>query len=211
MLKVLIVDDHALLRSGVIKILEEHYNDIKFGEASCASETFEIIIKQKWDIIILDINMPGRNGLEVIKELKRMNHNLPILILSMYHEDEFALRVFKDGADGYLMKDSVPEKLVNAIDQILDGKKYISPEAAELLTRDFENVSKKNPIESLSDREFEVMSLIASGKTVSQIAEELSLSVKTISTYRTHILEKLKLKNNAEIMRYVIDNKVGSE
>ncbi len=211
MLKVLIVDDHALLRSGVIKILEEHYNDIKFGEASCASETFEIIKKQKWDIIILDINMPGRNGLEVIKELKRMNHNLPILILSMYHEDEFALRVFKDGADGYLMKDSVPEKLVNAIDQILDGKKYISPEAVELLTRDFENVSKKNPIESLSDREFEVMSLIASGKTVSQIAEELSLSVKTISTYRTHILEKLKLKNNAEIMRYVIDNKVGSE
>ncbi len=211
MLKVLIVDDHALLRSGVIKILEEHYNDIKFGEASCASETFEIIKKQKWDIIILDINMPGRNGLEVIKECKRMNHNLPILILSMYHEDEFALRVFKDGADGYLMKDSVPEKLVNAIDQILDGKKYISPEAVELLTRDFENVSKKNPIESLSDREFEVMSLIASGKTVSQIAEELSLSVKTISTYRTHILEKLKLKNNAEIMRYVIDNKVGSE
>lgn len=218
MLRVLIADDHALLRNGIVKILREHFYDIIFSEANNTKEIFNILskidsdifdsdTKQAFDFFIIDINMPGRNGLEAIKDLRKWNPNIPILVLSMYPEDEFALRAFKAGASGYLMKDTAPENLIIAVEKIMNGKMFITPTVAELLANEVQNSKNKKHHNKITDRELEVMLLIAEGKSVSQIAAELSLSVKTISTYRTHILQKLNLKNNAEIMRHVIDKK----
>ncbi|MCH7732546.1 MAG: response regulator transcription factor [Candidatus Marinimicrobia bacterium] len=204
MKNILIVDDHVLLRRGLIKIIDEHFNDVTYGEAGTAAEALEIAGKQKWDIVLLDINLPGRSGLETVKDLKQLDPELPILVISMYPEDQFAIRVIKAGASGYLTKDSAPENLVTALDRVLAGQQYITPSVADLLTKELRSDPRKEPYELLSDREFQVFLLIASGKTVSQIAEELSLSVKTISTYRMHILEKLNMKNNAQLIIYAV-------
>lgn len=206
MLRVLIVDDHAVVRDGVKNALEEKARTNSFGEASTPSEALELARKQDWDIVVLDLGLGGRSGLEVLKELKQIHPKLPVLILSMHSEEQYARRAFKAGAAGYITKDSPRLELVKAINKVAEGGKYISPALAEKLVFDLERGTDRPPHETLSDREFEVMSLIASGKTVGEIAELLSLSDKTISTYRARILEKMGMKTNAEIIHYAIQN-----
>jgi DNA-binding NarL/FixJ family response regulator len=205
-MNVLIADDHAILRKGLIEILKEAYPSLRHYEASNGNETLNIARKYHLDLILLDISMPGRSGLETLKQIKSEGIQTPILILSVQPEDQYAVRVLRAGASGYLNKDSAPEKLLTAIDQILLGKKYISVEVASYLAQSFSLDSNKALHETLSDREFQVLKLIASGNTVSQIAQILSLTVNTISTYRSRILEKLHLKNNAELTKYALEN-----
>jgi two-component system, NarL family, invasion response regulator UvrY len=175
------------------------------GEAANASELLEKVRSEPWDIVLLDITMPGRGGLEVLKDLKRERGKLPVLVLSMHPEDQFGLRVLKAGAAGYLTKDSAPEELVKAIRKVVSGGKYISSLLAEQLAIHLDSDGPRPPHEFLSDREYQVMCLIASGKRVGDIAKELALSVKTISTYRLRVLEKMDLKTNAELTRYAIE------
>ncbi len=206
MLRILIVDDHPIVRQGLKQILSEE-SDVKvMGEAQNSHEVLNLVQKQNWDVVILDITMPGRGGLDVLKELKQQRPKLPVLILSMHPEDQYAMRALKAGAAGYLTKESCTEELVKAIRKILNNGKYVSPSLAETLASNLEVNKSKSPHEELSDREYQVMCMIASGKTISQIAEELSLSVKTIGTYRTRILEKMKMKTNAELTHYTIKN-----
>lgn len=205
-MNVLIADDHAILRKGLIEILKEAYPSMRHYEASNGNETLNIARNYHLDLILLDISMPGRSGLETLKQIRSEGIQTPILILSVQPEDQYAVRVLRAGASGYLNKDSAPEKLLTAIDQILLGKKYISVEVASYLAQSFSNDTNKALHETLSDREFQVLKLIASGNTVSQIADILSLTVNTISTYRSRILEKLHLKNNAELTKYAIEN-----
>lgn len=205
-LSVLLADDHKIVRHGLRKILEDEFSDVTVGEASRDTEVFEQLEKQNWDIVILDISMPGKSGLEILKDIKSQKPELPVLILSMYPEEQFALRVLKSGAAGYVRKDSAPEELVDAVTEILKGKKYYSPVVMELLSESIKKGGRTEISEILSDREYEIFMLIAQGKTVSEIAEILSLSVKTVSTHRTHILEKTKLKNNADIILYAARN-----
>lgn len=205
---VLIADDHKIVRHGLKRILEDEFSEVIIGEASRDTEIAEQLEKSKWDLVILDISMPGKSGLEVLKDIKATHPQIPVLILSMYPEEQFALRVMKSGASGYIRKDSAPEKLVDAVKEILEGKKYISPTVMEILSDDVKKAGKVELSEILSDREYEIFMLIAQGKTVSEIAKILSLSVKTVSTHRTHILEKTKLKNNADIVLYAVRNKL---
>jgi len=206
MIKILIADDHPIVRQGLKQILSEEPDIEVVGEAQNSQEVLELVRKQHWDIVILDITMPGRGGLDVLKELKHERPKLPVLMLSVHPEDQYAVRALKAHASGYLTKDSAPEELVKAIRKILRGGKYISSTLAEKLAFDLETETDKPLHETLSDRESQVMLMIASGKTISQIAEELSLSVKTIGTYRTRVLEKMKMKSNAELMHYAIKN-----
>jgi two-component system, NarL family, invasion response regulator UvrY len=207
-MKVLIADDHAIVRRGLKLILSEEFSRIVFGEARNGQEVLDQVWKQDWDIVILDITMPGRSGLEVLKELKQLRPKLPVLILSMHSEDQFGMRVLKAGAAGYMTKENVPEELVKAIKKVLAGGKYISPGLAEQLAFNLEEDTGRPPHEKLSDREYQVMCMIASGRTVKEIAVELALSMKTISTYRTRILEKLKMKSSAELTHYAVKNKL---
>ncbi len=206
MIKILIADDHPIVRQGLKQILSEEPDVAMVGEAQNSQEVLELVRKQDWDIVILDIKMPGRGGLDVLKELKHERPKLPVLILSVYPEDQYAVRALKAHASGYMTKESAPEELVKAIRKIIQGGKYIGPTLAEKLAFDLETETEKPLYETLSDRESQVMCMIASGKTISQIAEELSLSVKTIGTYRTRILEKMKMKTNAELTHYAIKN-----
>jgi len=208
MLKILIADDHLIVRKGLRQILSEESDIGEVGEAQDSQEVLELVRKRDWDIVILDIKMPGRGGIDALKELKQLHPKLPVLILSMHPEDQYAVRALKAGASGYMTKESAQEELVKAIRKILQGGKYVSPTLAEKLAFDLEGKIEKPLHETLSDREYQVMLLIASGKTVSEIAEELSLSVKTIDTYRTRILEKMKMKTNAELIRCAIKNKL---
>ena len=206
MLHILLADDHTIVRKGLKQILEEGISKIFFGEASNGAETLALLKQQEWDIVILDVSMPGRSGLDLLKDLRAVRPKLPVLILSMHPEDQYALRVLKAGANGYMTKDSAPEELVNAVMKIIRGGKYLSPTMSEKLLDVFQDAKKAAGHESLSDREFEVMIAIASGKTVSQIAEKLSLSVKTVSTYRARILEKLQMSSNSELTHYAVKN-----
>jgi DNA-binding NarL/FixJ family response regulator len=208
MLKILIADDHPIVRQGLKQILSEESDMGVFGEAQNSQEVLELVQKQDWDIVILDINMPGRGGIDVLKELKHERPKLPVLMLSVHPEDQYAVRALKAHASGYMTKDSAPEELVKAIRKILRGGKYISSTLAEKLAFDLETETEKPLHETLSDREHQVLLMIASGKTVSEIAEELSLSVKTIDTYRARILEKMKMRTNAELTYYAIKNKL---
>jgi DNA-binding NarL/FixJ family response regulator len=207
-MRILLTDDHAVVRQGLKLILADHFKRAVFGEARNATEALARVWKEKWDVVVLDITMPGRNGLEVLKEIKRSRPQLPVLILSMHPEDQFAVRLFKAGASGYLTKESAGDELVGAIKKVVAGGRYISPSLAErmasYLTLDFQ----KAPHERLSDREFLILRMIASGKAVSQIARELSLSVATISTYRARMLEKMDMKNNAELTRYAVQREL---
>ena len=208
MIKILIADDHAVVRRGLKQILAEEPNMAVFGEACNAQEVLKNVREQDWDIVILDITMPDRSGLDVLKELKRERPKLPVLFLSIHPEDQYAVRVLKAGAAGYMTKESAPEELVKAIRKVLRGGKYISPSLAEKLAFDLETDSEKPLHETLSDREYQVMCMIASGKTVKEIAKKLYLSVKTISTHRARILGKMKMKTNAELTHYAVKNRL---
>lgn len=203
---VLIADDHAILRKGLIEILNNSFPDLIYFEASTGLEALQISRKEDLDFILLDISMPGRNGLETLKQMRADGINVPILILSVQPEDQYAIRVLKAGASGFLNKDSAPEELINAVRQVLNGKKYISAAIAEKLAQSIGTPFDKPLYENLSDRELQVLQSIASGKTVSEIAREISLTVNTISTYRARILDKLNLSSNAAITRYALDN-----
>jgi len=207
-MRILTVDDHAVVRNGVKQIFEGSRDTATFGEASNAQEACALVREQNWDVVVLDITLGDRSGIEVMKELKYIRPKLPVLILSMHSEAQFARRAFKAGAAGYITKDSLPDELARAITKVAKGEKYVSPGLAELLVMDLDESPDKALHERLSDREFEVMCLIASGKTVSEIADALSRSVKTISTYRARILEKMRMRTNAELTHYVIQNKL---
>ena len=203
-MRILIADDHPIFRAGLKETLAKDPEVESIGEADDGHKTLELARKKRWDVVVLDIKMPGRDGLEVLQELRRERPKLPVLILSAHPEDQLALRLLKAGAAGYLTKEKAPEVLLTAIRKVVSGGKYINESLAEKVVFAFE--SAKPLHETLSNREYQVMQMIASGKTVRVIAHELSLSVKTISTYRARILEKMKMKNNAELIHYVLSN-----
>jgi len=211
MKRLLIIDDHQVVRDGVRHILDEQHVPFEMGEADSPRIALKKLGEQDWDMVILDLALGERSGLEVLMEMKRMRPKLPVLVLSMHSELQYARRAFKGGASGYITKDCSRAELAAAINKVLNGGKYVSPKLAEELVTHMERGTDRPPHEELSDREFEVMRLIASGKTVGQIAELLSLSDKTISTYRARILEKLGMKTNAEITHYAIQNKLTFE
>jgi DNA-binding NarL/FixJ family response regulator len=189
------------------QILTDAFKRATYGEARNAQEALDLIWKQDWDVVVLDITMPGRSGLDVLREIKKSKPRLPVLVLSMHPENQFAVRVLKSGASGYMTKESAPDELVGAVKKVLAGGRYVSNALAENLAASL-SVNQKAPQEKLSDREFQVLRLIASGKMITDIARELSLSVKTISTYRSRILEKMDMKNNAELMHYAIQHRL---
>jgi two-component system, NarL family, invasion response regulator UvrY len=208
MRKILIVDDHEVLRDGVKRLFDKQRGMATFGEASTVQEALRLVREQDWDVVVLDLSLGAGSGLEVLKELKQVRPRLPVLILSMHSEEQFARRAFKAGAAGYVTKDSPRAELVRAIDKVLEGGTYVSSALAESLISDLKRGTDHLPHEALSDREFEVLRLIASGKTVSEIAGMLSLSDSTISTYRGRILEKMGMKTNAELTHYAIQKEL---
>ncbi|HOF05197.1 MAG TPA: response regulator transcription factor [Syntrophales bacterium] len=207
-IRILIADDHPIVRAGFKLVIADTQDMTVADEAANGQEVLNLIRKHDYDIVLLDISMPGRNGLEVLKDLKAEKPKLPVMILSIYPEEQYAVRALRAGASGYMTKASAPNELIAAIRKISQGGKYISASLAEKLTDYLDEDASKPLHEKLSDREYQVMLLIASGKTVSDIADELCLSVKTISTYRSHIIEKMRLKNNAEITLYAVQNKL---
>ena len=208
-MKILIVDDHAIVRRGLQQIVLDEYEDIVFGEATNGQEALDALSEQDWDVIVLDISMPGRSGLDVLKEIRKQRPSVPVLVLSVHPEDQFAVRVLRAGASGYMTKETAPEELVNAINRIVQGGRYVSSTLAEILARDLSRDLRGGvPHQQLSDREFQVLRMMAGGKTITEVARELSLSVKTVSTYRARVLEKLKLKNSAEAIRYAVDHQL---
>ena len=204
MIKVLIADDHAVVLEGLKQILSETPDIIVAAQATDGQEVLEKIRTLNLDAVVLDIGMPGRSGLDTLMHIRRERQTLPVLVLSIHPEDQYAVRVLKAGASGYLTKDSAPDQLIAAVRKVVSGGKYVSPTLAEKLAFDLEADADRPLHETLSDREYEVLCMIALGKTVKEIADKLSLSVKTISTYRARILEKMKMKNNAELTHYVI-------
>jgi len=208
MLRFLIADDHTVVRRGLKQILLEAFPSAFIEEVSDAEDLLKKVMRESWDVVISDISMPGRSGLEILQQIRLDHPKLPILILSIYPEDQYAIRVLKAGASGYLTKESAPEELVKATNQLLLGKKYITPSIAEKLASTLERDGEKMPHEYLSDREFEVMKQLASGRSVSEIAEKISLSVTTVSTYRARIMTKMNLKTNADLTLYAIEHKL---
>lgn len=206
MIKIIIADDHIIIRAGIKQLLEGAHDMVVAGEASDGQKLIQEIQKNHYDVIVIDISMPGRNGIEIIKQIRASGDKTPILALSYYPEEQFAIRVLKAGACGYMNKDVQPEELVEAIYKVARGGTYVSPAVAEKLAMNINMTQEASPHESLTDREYEVFLKIAGGMTVSEIADEMFLSVKTVSTYRARILEKLNLKNNAEITYYAIRN-----
>jgi DNA-binding NarL/FixJ family response regulator len=209
MLRVLIADDHAVVRAGLRQILEETGDIAVTGEAANGAALMELVRRDDFDLVILDISMPGRGGIEVLPRLRSERPHLPVLILSTYPEEQYAVRLIKAGAAGYLNKESAPELLVQAVRQIARGGRYIGPAVAELLANQLTGESGATAHEQLSNREYEVMRLLGAGKTVTEVAEKLSLSVKTVSTYRARLLDKLGLQSNADLIRYVIENRLA--
>jgi DNA-binding NarL/FixJ family response regulator len=208
MLRILIADDHPVFRRGLKQIVEEAPDLLVAGEAANGAEALQEARTDAYDVVLLDITMPVRNGVDVLSQLKHERPALPVLMLSMHPEEQYAVRALRAGASGYLTKESAPEELVAAIRKVSAGGKYVSASLAEHLVSVVQSVGEAPPHAALSNREYQIMCLIASGKTVSEAARELSLSVKTVSTYRARILEKLQLKNNAELMRYATQNQL---
>lgn len=202
--RVLIADDHFAIRRGVRHILETKFPNLEFGEAVNSAEALHKLKHATWDILILDIEVPGRSGFEVLKQIKLERIKTPVLVFSFHKEDQIAIRALKSGAAGYLSKDAADKELVDAIEQILAGKKYISVPVAQQLASQLDSPVDMDPHDALSDREYQTLLLIASGRTVSEISAELSLSISTISTYRARILEKMSMKTNAELTSYAI-------
>jgi two-component system, NarL family, invasion response regulator UvrY len=208
MLKILIADDHAIVRKGLKQLLLEEYPSATIGEVGDTESLIKQVITNGWDIVICDMNMPGRSGLEALIHIKQVAPDIPVLIMSMYPEDQYALRVLKAGASGYLQKESIHDDIIKAVQTVQLGKKFITPSIAEKLADAFHNNNNKQPHELLSDREFDVFKLLASGKSVSDIAGQLSLSTTTVSTYRSRILEKMGIKSNADLTRYALEKKL---
>ena len=206
--EILIAYDHEVVRKGLIQILAKSVPGISVDEAEDGQEALAKVQKARYALVLLDISMPGPGGLEVLKEIRNRRPGVPVLILSMHAEEEYAVRAFRAGASGYVTKDSAAEELVGAVRKVLAGGRYVSASLAENLARTLEPNADRLPHERLSDREYQVMRMIASGRTVKEIAEELSLSVKTISTYRSRILEKMQVRNNAELARYAVENRL---
>lgn len=207
-IKIVIADDHAIVREGLKQIVAEEKDMQVCGEAEDASSLMDLLKKEKWSIVVLDINMPGKSGLEALKDIKQLYPDLPVLILSMFSEDQYGLRAIKAGASGYLKKVSATTELVVAIRKIVSGRKYINPLLAEKLAENFGNDKDNLPHEKLSDREYQIMCNIALGKSAEEIADELSLSINTIYTYRNRILEKMSMKSNVELTQYALQNKL---
>ena len=208
MLKMLIADDHSVVRKGLRQIFMDAFPAAHIEEVADAESLLKKVIKEEWDVVISDISMPGRSGLSVLQEIRQNDPKLPILILSIHSEDQYAIRVLKAGASGYLNKDSAPEEMVKAVHRILMGKKYITPSIAEKLAGTLEQGTEKLSHEWLSDREFEVLKLLASGKSVSEIGTQISLSSTTVSTYRARIMTKMNLKTNADLTLYCVEHKL---
>jgi DNA-binding NarL/FixJ family response regulator len=208
MKKILIIDDHEVVRDGVKKMLDEQFDAIIFGEAGSVPEALRLAREQDWDVGVFDLSLGDRSGLEVLKEIKQIRPKLPVLILSMHSEEQYARRAFKSGASGYITKDSPRSELIKAVSKVMNGGRYVSPALAERLVIDLSGERDIAPHESLSDREFEVLRLIASGKTVGEISLLLNLSDKTISTYRARLLEKMGMRTSAELTHYAIMNKL---
>jgi DNA-binding NarL/FixJ family response regulator len=210
MLRILIADDHTIVRKGIIQILLADFPSAVIEEASTAEELIEKTIKGDWEIVITDISMPGRSGVEALHQIKLSKPSLPVLILSMYPEEQYAIRLLKAGASGYLNKEVAPAQLITAIKTILWGKRYITSAIAETMANHLSKDDSKLPHEHLSNREFEVMKLLASGKSLSEISELLMLSVSTISTYRARIFSKMEVNNIAALTLYVYDHKLNN-
>jgi DNA-binding NarL/FixJ family response regulator len=208
MLKILVADDHAIVRKGVIQILRDEFPTAEISDVSNAEDLIQQVIAADWDIVITDLSMPGRSGLEALKQIKLSKPSLPVLILSMHPEEHYAVRVLKAGASGYLNKEAAPDELVKAVNLNLKGKKYINEATAEAMASNLTLDNNQLPHQLLSDRELEVMKLIAIGYSISEISEKLSLSVTTVSTYRTRILAKLQIKTNASLILYALENKL---
>lgn len=206
MVKVLIADDHPIVRTGLRQILAEEPGIEIVGEAGNSGDVLEFLWKHECDLVLLDIGMPGRSGIEIIGEIKGIRTSVAVLILSIYPEEQYAIRALRAGASGYLTKASAPVELIQAIFKVSKGGKYVSQNLAEILAAEIDRHSSKKPHQLLSDREYQVMLLLASGKTVTEAARELNLSVKTISTYRASILEKMSMKNNAQLTFYAVEN-----
>jgi DNA-binding NarL/FixJ family response regulator len=208
MIRILVADDHAVVRQGVIQILAEVRDMLVKDEAQNSAEALDKVLKYEYDVVLLDISMPGRSGLEVLEDIKSQRPKLAVLILSMHPEEQYAVRALRAGASGYLTKASAPQELIGAIRKVAQGGKYVTASLAEKLADELDVDIKKLPHERLSNREDQVMMMLAGGKSVSDIAEELCLSVKTISTYRTRILSKMGMKKNAELTLYAVQNKL---
>jgi DNA-binding NarL/FixJ family response regulator len=208
MIKVLIADDHAVVRRGLRQILTEEADMLVGGEAGSVQEVRDLVRQHRFDVVVLDINMPGGSGMDLLAELRRERPETRVLVLTVYPEEQYAVRAIKAGAAGFLTKESAPEKLIEAVRKIASGGRYVSPELAETLASLLAGEANGPPHERLSDREFEVFRSLASGKTVSQIAQELTLSVKTVSTHRTRILKKMDMHNNAELTHYAVKSRL---
>jgi two-component system, NarL family, invasion response regulator UvrY len=208
MIRVLIADDHTVVRRGLRQILLEGFPTAQIEEVPDAEELIKRVMQTEWDVVISDLSMPGRSGLEALQQIKQVQPKLPVLILSIHPEEQYAIRVLKAGASGYLSKDSAPDQLVNAVQRVLLGKKYITDTIAEKLASVLDQDSNKSPHEYLSDREFSVLKMLAAGKSVSEIAESLFLSVTTVSTYRSRIMTKMNMKSNADLTLYAVEHKL---
>ncbi len=208
MIRVLIADDHAVVRQGLKQILAGHEDITVVGEAGTTPQAYELLQKCPADVLLLDIAMPGRSGLELMRDAKKENPGLAVLVLSGYPEEQLAIRSLRAGASGYLNKEVAPDVLVTAVRTVASGRRYVTPAVAELMADSLDDKTAKALHESLSEREYRVLQLIGSGKTVSEIAVDLALSVKTVSTYRARILEKMKMNNNAELTRYAIEQRL---
>jgi two-component system invasion response regulator UvrY len=206
MLRILIADDHAIVRKGLIQILLEQYPTAFISETADAESLIQATINEEWDVVICDMSMPGRSGLDALQQIKQSSPKLPVLIMSMHPEDQYALRVLKAGASGYLQKETIHDDIVKAIETVLLGKKFITPSIAEKLADFIDADASRQLHESLSDREFDVMKLLATGKSVTEIGEQLSLSATTISTYRSRVMEKMNMRSNADLTRYALEN-----
>jgi DNA-binding NarL/FixJ family response regulator len=207
-IKILIADDHAIVREGLKQIVAEEKDMQVAGEAANAFELMELLKSKEWSIVVLDINMPGKSGLEALKDIKQIYPHLPVLILSMFSEDQYGLRAIKAGASGYLKKVSAPTELVTAIRKIVSGRKYINQQLAEKLADNLGTTEKETLHEKSSDREYQIMCNIALGKSAEEIAEELSISINTVYSYRNRILEKMSMKSNVELTQYAVQNKL---
>ena len=208
MKRFIIADDHAIIRYALKTILLSAFMNAHVEEVVDAEDLLRKVLQEEWDVVITDISMPGRSGLEILQQIRLTHPKLPVLVLSMYPEELYAVRVMKAGGSGYLRKDTAMQELVNAVNRVLLGKKYITPSIAEHLAHSIENDSSNVPHEDLSDREFEIAKLLASGMSLTDISEKLSLSITTISTYRIRIMKKLNLKTNAELTLYAIEYKI---
>ncbi len=206
MIKILVADDHAVVRKGLVQIIADAMGMEVTAEASTGGEVIDHLRSDAFDVVVLDLNMPDRNGLETLQQIRAEFDDVPVLVLSMYGEEQYAVRVLRAGASGYLTKESAPDQLVHAIRRVSKGGRYVSPTATDVLVKLLDGDANTQPHETLSDREFQVMVQLAEGKSVSDIADSLSLSVKTVSTYRSRVLAKMRMNSNAELARYALEN-----